>query len=178
MRVGNGKLRWRIHCQPIKFRYGRLGPLSRPGRSRPITVVPLKSKLGRAEQHPPVRRPRAVRGGVQERGGEPHAENRTPGVAYHMREPSRPANPDHLAQDPVLHRPVVQDGPPKPPEQHQPAPRPSSPGWGHRGGRRCHPPCWNRRRAGGPAGAGRQRRTRSLILMLIMLILKQTQEEL
>jgi hypothetical protein len=55
---------------------GSAGLLARPAGPRPITVVPLKLKLGRAEQHPPVRRPRAVRGGVQERGGHPHAETR------------------------------------------------------------------------------------------------------
>jgi hypothetical protein len=153
-----------------------LGPLARPAGRRPITVVPLKLKLGREEQHQPpaVRRPRAVRlgGGVQERGGHPpsHAESRTPCVADHMREPSRPANPDHLPQDPALHRPAVQDGPPHQSSTRQQLGRrrqpdsPAEPGWGHQGGRLCQPPLLEpptRRRSHGRAGgAGRQRRTR------------------
>jgi hypothetical protein len=69
----------------------------RPARS--ITVVQLKltrraepehSESGSGWQHPPVRRPRAVRGSVQERGGHPHAESLTPCVADHVREPGRP----------------------------------------------------------------------------------------
>jgi hypothetical protein len=65
---------------------------ARPARPVHVTVVPsqVKAKARPGEQHPPgpASRPRAVRGGVQERGCLSHAEGRPPGpcVAHPVRE--------------------------------------------------------------------------------------------
>jgi hypothetical protein len=127
--MANSLLTYLIPLRPARPSGPTVPPAAHYGRPTKV-----KARPGRAAPTGP-QAPGRARGSPRVRLSPPRREP-TPCVADHMREPRRPANPDHLSQDPALHRPAVQDGPPhqSSTSQHLGRRRQPEPGWGHRGG--------------------------------------------